>query len=98
MLRRKALRLWQQKLGSDATYNKLIGAFNRAGYKQYADNVKKIVQYHNHDDSDSSCSEDSFQSVTQPETFPNPKPSSVELPSEVSCETYTRLDSKGWSE
>lgn len=92
MFRRKALRLWQQKLGSDATYNELIRAFNRAGYKQYADNVKKIVQYHNHDDSDSSCSEDSFP-LPQPETYPNPKLSSVELPSEVSC--YTRLDSKG---
>ena len=94
MLRRKALRLWQQKLGSDATYNELIRAFNRAGYKQYADNVKKIVQYHNHDDSDSSCSEDSFPSP-QPETYPSLKPSSVELPSEKSCKTYHLLESEG---
>ena len=40
--RRAALEKWKQKLGSNATYNNLIGAFERAGYRGYADTVRKI--------------------------------------------------------
>ena len=42
--RRAALEKWKQKLGSSATYNNLIGVFERAGYQEYADAVRKLVQ------------------------------------------------------
>lgn len=35
---------WKQKLGSSATYNNLIGVFEHAGYQDYADAVRKLVQ------------------------------------------------------
>lgn len=35
---------WKQKLGSSATYNNLIGVFERAGYKSYADTVRDIMK------------------------------------------------------
>ena len=35
---------WKQKLGSSATYNNLIGVFERAGYKSYADTVKNLMK------------------------------------------------------
>ena len=33
---------WKQKNGDNATYNNLIGAFERAGYQLFADNIKKL--------------------------------------------------------
>ena len=33
---------WKQKLGSSATYNNLIGVFERAGYQGYADVVRGV--------------------------------------------------------
>lgn len=35
---------WKQKLGSSATYNNLIDVFERAGYQDYVDAVRKLVQ------------------------------------------------------
>lgn len=40
--RRAALEKWKQRLGSKATYNKLIGVFECAGYQGYADTVRQI--------------------------------------------------------
>ena len=41
---------WKQKLGSNATYNNLIGVFERAGYQGYADTVRDIFgMYHDTD-------------------------------------------------
>ena len=45
--RREALHIWKRKNGSDATYSKLIEAFERAKCKKYADEVRKIVQLSN---------------------------------------------------
>jgi hypothetical protein len=42
-LRRAALELWKQKLGSCATYNSLIEVFERAGYKDFADVVRSTA-------------------------------------------------------
>lgn len=42
LYRRKALRIWKQTNGSDATYGNLIKVFERAGYHGYADTVKNI--------------------------------------------------------
>ena len=41
-IRRAALEKWKQKLGSNATYNNLIGVFKCAGYQGYADTVYKV--------------------------------------------------------
>ena len=84
LFRREALKLWKQQLGSDATYNKLIRVFERAGYKEYADYVRKVFRHRDHSDSDtddSSSSEDSYP-LPQPQTYPNLKPPSPsEFPS-----------------
>ena len=40
--RRAALEKWKQRLGSKATYNELIGVFERAGHKDYTDTVRRI--------------------------------------------------------
>ena len=42
-LRREALELWKQRLGSDATYNNLIRVFENAGYRDLADFIRKIA-------------------------------------------------------
>lgn len=41
--RRAAIEKWKQNLGSNATYNNLIGVFKRAGYQEFADTVRKLV-------------------------------------------------------
>ena len=43
LLRRAALEMWKQKLGSNATYNNLIKVFESAGHKDYADLVRRIA-------------------------------------------------------
>ena len=35
--------MWKQRLGSRATYGNLIDVFEHAGYKQYAEVVRKVV-------------------------------------------------------
>ena len=41
---RAALETWKQRLGSSATYNNLIGVFERAGYQDYADTVRRVIK------------------------------------------------------
>lgn len=67
LFRKEALLIWKQRLGSSATYNELIGVFKRAGYKHYAEKVRKLVHDSNTDDS--SSSEESFP-LPQPPTYP----------------------------
>jgi hypothetical protein len=43
MCRREALEMWKQKHGSSATYKNLFGAFQRAYYPNYADDVRQII-------------------------------------------------------
>ena len=94
-LRRAALTLWKKKFGSSATYRALIAAFEHAGYRQYADEVKKLViQPQDSDTDDSSCDEDPFP-LPQPQTYPNRKsPSPFKLPSPkpLPCESYLVVD------
>ena len=92
--RREALKLWKQKFGSNATYRTLIRAFERAGYKQYADQVKQVIQPQDSDTDDSSCDEDSFP-LPQPHTYPNLESlSPIECPSlkPLPCESYSFID------
>lgn len=48
------MKRWKQRLGSSATYNNLISAFERAGYKDYAEIVKGLLVKDVHTDSDDS--------------------------------------------
>lgn len=41
--RGEALEIWKQKHGSSATYKNLFHVFQRAGYQNYADKVRKIT-------------------------------------------------------
>ena len=41
--RREVLKTWKRKLGSGATYNDLIKAFQQAGYEGYAEVVKGLL-------------------------------------------------------
>ena len=36
--------MWKQGCGPEATYINLIGVFERAGYKDYADKVYKLLE------------------------------------------------------
>ena len=42
--RRAVLQKWMQRFGSNATYNNLIGVFERAGFQEYADIVRNVIQ------------------------------------------------------
>lgn len=70
---------WKQKLGSKATYNNLIKAFKRAGYKIYADTViglVKIMQTNSNDSNSNTIDQTpppSKQSLSQLPVFPEPK-------------------------
>lgn len=37
------MKVWKQNLGDDATYKKLISAFESAGYQEYAKNIKQLL-------------------------------------------------------
>ena len=62
LFRRKALSQWKQNLGFDATYRKLMGVFQCAGYKNYADLVNQIAADSDSDmdTDDSSCSDGDY--------------------------------------
>ena len=62
---------WKQRNGSKATYTKLIKIFERAGYKRYADEVKRIAR-----DTDSESSS-SGEETEQPQTYPIQKPQAL---------------------
>ena len=58
---------WKKKLGKSATYSNLISAFEAAGYKNYADNIRRM--FGNDDDTDDSSGDESFPRP-QPPTYP----------------------------
>ena len=81
---------WKQKLGSRASYNNLIGVFERAGYQENADAIRKLILQSSSDKTENSTNEKVFPtlpdhaaSVPQPPVFPEPAPilSSIALPS-----------------
>ena len=83
-LRRAALVKWKEKVGSSATYNKLIGVFERAGYKNYADIVRKVVHVSDSEADDSSGSDDSLKfPLPQPQTYPCLQPRNSPSPTEL---------------
>ena len=72
--RRAALHIWKERNGSKATYTKLIKIFEQAGYKSYADEVRRIAHISNSDTDDSSGSgEEEYPQIEQPQTYPDYK-------------------------
>ena len=63
------LHTWKQRNGSKATYSKLIRIFERAGYQNYADEVRKIAQASDNETDDSSGSGEQSP-IEQPQTYP----------------------------
>ena len=62
--------LWKRKLGSEATYQKLINIFERANFYNYAEIVKNIACKYESEEDDSIAS-DYDEPIPQPETYPN---------------------------
>ena len=60
---------WKQKLGTKATSKNLISVFERAGYKDYADNIRQMLVAEGipSDATDTT-------STYSPKPFPEPKP------------------------
>ena len=82
--------MWKQRLGSDATYQKLINVFECAGYRTYADIVRNTICDAESEMDDSS---DYEEPIPQPETYPrlkiNPPPSPKLSPCRFSsCDEY----------
>ena len=83
--RRAALHIWKQRLGSDATYQKLIDVFECAGYRTYVEIVRNTVCDAESETDDSS---DYEEPIPQPETYPHPKAPS--LPKLSPCKPSSR--------
>ena len=65
---------WKTRNGSKATYAKLIKIFEQAGYKSYADEVRRIAHISNSDTDDSSGSGEEYPQIKQPPAYPDYKP------------------------
>ena len=65
--------MWKWRTGSKATYSRLIKIFERAGYKDYADQVRMIIQHSDSETDNSSGSEEEHAYVPQeqPQTYPS---------------------------
>ena len=85
--RRAALQIWKQRLGSGATYNKLITIFENAGYRGYAEYVRKIAQFQVKGETDDSSDD---EPIPQPQTYPHPNtPSPPSSPKRSSAEVLS---------
>ena len=95
IIRREALYLWKQKLGSEATSQRLISAFERADYRNYAEIVRNIICENESEVDDSS---DYDEPIPQPETYPYVKlsPQSSPVPKlsrrVSSCDEYRLIN------
>lgn len=86
--RRAALHLWKERLGSHATYEKLINIFESAGYRAYAEIVRNIAcSIEGEMDDFVDCSE----LLPQPETYPPPRQSPPSSP-KLSSRTLSSYD------
>ena len=68
--RREALYIWKRRLGSEATYRRLMNVFEQAGFQNHAEIVRSIICEDESEVDDSSDYED-LEPITQPETYPN---------------------------
>ena len=97
LIRREALYNWKKRNGSSATYRKLIKIFERADYRKYADEVRRIINISDSEvDTDSSGGEQ--PQVEQPQTYPQAqKPQALsQIPPEIPKPTkaYIMVNSK----
>ena len=69
--RREALYVWKRKLGSDATYQRLMNVFEQADFHNCAKIVRSLVYEYDSEEDDSS---DYDEPIPQPETYPNVQP------------------------
>ena len=75
------MKIWRQRLGSSATYKKLISIFELSGYYSYADEVRKVAGVEDDEDDDIN---DEDEAVIQPQTYPPVKRHmSLDIPSPV---------------
>ena len=82
--RREALYIWKQRLGSEATYQRLMNVFERADFQIFAEIVRSIIC---EDESEADDSSDYDEPIPQPETYPNIQvnpPSSTKLSRRIS--------------
>jgi hypothetical protein len=91
--RREALYIWKRRLGSEATYQRLINIFERAGFQNCADIVRSVIcEYESEVDNPSDCDEP----IPQPETYPNVQsnpPPSLKLSRRVSsCDEFLLIN------
>ena len=74
--RREALYIWKRRLGSEATYQRLMNVFERADFQIFSEIVRSIIC---EDESEADDSSDYDEPIPQPETYPsvqsNPPPS-----------------------
>jgi hypothetical protein len=81
--RSEALLTWKRKNGSNATYTKLIGMFEQAERKTYADAVRRIVQ---------PCNNDFSEEHSQPQAYPASEPQSLsQVPSAMHSDKSTEV-------
>ena len=95
--RREALHTWKQRNGSKATYSKLIEIFKRAGYRNYADELRTLVQLSDSEGDDTSSSGEEHSQMEQPQTYPAQKPqalSQVPPATAESTEVYVEMEGK----
>ena len=99
--RRAALQTWKQRNGSKATYSKLIKIFERAGYRNHADKLRKIAEASDSETDDSSGSGEEQSPIEQPQTYPPYKQQSLsQLPPATpqSTETYVIINEENLPE
>ena len=89
---------WKQRNGTKATCSRLIRIFEQAGFKSYADEVRRIAELSDTETDDSSGSEEEQSQAEQPQTYPTHKQqqilcqSSPAIPN--STETYVIVDNE----
>ena len=91
---------WKTRNGSKATYAKLIKIFEQAGYKSYADEVRRIAHISHSDTDDSSGSGEEHPQIEQLQTYPDYEPHALpQVPQPVisskSAEVYVMVEEEG---
>ena len=87
--RRDALLTWKQRLGSDATYQKLIDIFESIDCRSYAEFVRNIV--YSVETTTEGFSDYDEPNLLQPNTYPHSEPSPL-LPPKPSTRTLSSCD------
>ena len=93
--RREALYIWKRRLGSEATYQRLMNVFERADFQNYAEIIRSIV-CEDESEVDDSSSSDYDEPIPQPETYPNvqsnPPPSPKLSRCTSSCDEFLLIN------